>query len=31
VLTVRLPIADEAKPRKVEISGHAERREIGGA
>lgn len=28
VLTVRIPVAEEAKPRKVEIHGRSERREI---
>ncbi len=28
VLTVTIPVAEQAKPRKVEISGNSERREI---
>jgi len=28
VLTVRIPVAEEAKPRRVEISGTDERRKI---
>jgi HSP20 family protein len=29
VLTVRIPVAEEAKPRRVEVSGTDERRKIG--
>jgi HSP20 family protein len=29
VLTIRIPVAEQAKPRRVSISTHGERREIG--
>lgn len=30
VLTVRIPVAEQAKPRKIEISGGGERKQISG-
>ncbi|MET9804210.1 Hsp20/alpha crystallin family protein [Streptomyces sp. NPDC006368] len=30
VLTLRIPVAEQAKPRKIAVSGGSDRREIGG-